>query len=130
MTKEPEPVSTLAREFAQAEQALTERWRKGIREMAAREKIALWGAGAKGVTFANLIEPQQSWIEAIVDLNPQKQGCYVPGTGHPIVSPEELATRGVTTAILMNPNYGDENRSLLQRANLSVRLVESYENNY
>jgi len=79
------------------------------------------------VTFANLIEPRPELIDCIVDLNPQKQGCYVPGSGHPIVSPEILGKRGVTTAFLMNQNYRHENLALLERLNLKVRLIDHYE---
>ncbi len=88
-----------------------------------KEKVALWGAGAKGVTFANLVEPRQKWIDCVVDLNPQKQGRFIPGTGHPITSYKELGRRGVTTAILMDPNYRDENLLLLQQANLDIHLI-------
>ena len=124
VTKKPEPVSTLAKQFGRSERALKTTWQEGIKQMAQREKVALWGAGAKGVTFANLIEPRPELIDCIVDLNPQKQGCFVPGSGHPIVSPEILGKRGVTTAFLMNPNYRDENESLLRRAHLNVSLIE------
>ena len=60
----------------------------------------------------------------MVDLNPLKQGHYVPGTGHPIVSYQALTERGVSTAILMNPNYREENLALLQAANADVRLID------
>jgi hypothetical protein len=86
--------------------------------------VALWGAGAKGVTFANLIDSERQDLDCIVDLNPEKQGHYVPGTGHPIVSYRDLCERGVTAAILMNPNYRQENLALLQDAHANVRLIE------
>jgi len=61
----------------------------------------------------------------VVDLNPQKQGKYLPGTGHPIVGYSVLPDFGVTTAILMNPNYREENQALLRQAGLfNVKLVE------
>jgi hypothetical protein len=63
------------------------------------------GASAKGVTSANLIDPERRRIDCIVDLNSSKQGRYVPGTGRPVVSCQDLTARGVTVAILMNPNY-------------------------
>ena len=98
-------------------------WDQKIRALASQEKVALWGAGAKGVTFANLIDEQRCWLDCLVDLNPMKQGHYVPGTGHPIVSYHDLAARGVTTAILMNPNYREENLALLREAGLEVALI-------
>ena len=84
---------------------------------------ALWGAGAKGVTFANLIDGSRELIDCVVDLNPLKQGHYLPGTGHPIVSHQALTARGVSTAILMNPNYREENLALIREAGLDVELI-------
>jgi 2-polyprenyl-3-methyl-5-hydroxy-6-metoxy-1,4-benzoquinol methylase len=114
----------LADQFAASESRLRKDWEAKIRELASEGRIALWGAGAKGVTFANLLDPERERIACVVDLNPQKQGYYVPGTGHPIVSYEELADYNVTTAILMNPNYRAESLALLQGANLDISLIQ------
>ncbi len=123
VTQKPEQLSMLAGEFAASESKLKQHWQAKIEEIAVKEKVALWGAGAKGVTFANLVEPRQKWIDCVVDLNPQKQGRFIPGTGHPITSYKELGRRGVTIAVLMNPNYRAENLLLLQQANLDVHLI-------
>jgi hypothetical protein len=69
------------------------------------------------------VDPKREFITCVVDLNPQKQGKYIPGTGHPIVDYHTLTNLGVATAILMNPNYRDENEALLRQANLNVKLV-------
>jgi SAM-dependent methyltransferase len=122
--KKPGTVVAQAQNFARLERNLKEDWRRKIRERAAEEKIALWGAGAKGVTFANLIDGSRELIDCVVDLNPLKQGHYVPGTGHPIVSYHALTERGVSTAILMNPNYREENLALLRAADADVRLLD------
>lgn len=122
--KKPGTVVAQAQNFGRLERNLKEDWRRKIRERAAEEKIALWGAGAKGVTFANLIDGSRELIDCVVDLNPLKQGHYVPGTGHPIVSYQALTERGVSTAILMNPNYRKENLALLQAAKADVRLID------
>lgn len=97
---------------------------KKIRSLHKNGKVAIWGAGAKGVTFANLIDPDKIWIDCIVDLNPQKQGHYIAGTGHPIISPSELGRRGIQSAILMNPNYRAENTDLLHSLNITLNLVD------
>jgi hypothetical protein len=70
-----------------------------------------------------LIDPEGRLIDCIIDLNPNKQGKYIPGAGHPIVSYKKLSERGTTDAILMNPNYHQENLLLLNSANLNVNLV-------
>jgi len=90
--------------------------------------IAVWGAGAKGVTFVNLIDPKKELIDCVVDLNPNKQGRHIPGTGHPIVSYQNLPKRKVTTAILMNPNYREENQTLLRKAGIKLKLINQEKN--
>jgi hypothetical protein len=112
-----------AREFARDFQAIVERWRAAAASAGARGGVAAWGAGAKGVTLANLIDPDQTLMDCVIDLNPRKQGRFVPGTGHPIVSPQSAAQRGVRSALLMNPNYRRENETLIKAANLPIRLV-------
>jgi len=81
-------------------------------EMIAQEfknkKIAIWGAGAKGVTFANFIDPHRESIKYIIDINPKKCGKFLPGSGHPIVSPVELSSDDIDVIIIMNPNYQNE----------------------
>lgn len=122
VAKQPGNVPQLARQFSVLESALTDAWQAKVQQL--RENIAIWGAGAKGATFANLVDPKRELITCVVDLNPQKRGNYLPGTGHPIVDYRELGDLGVTGAILMNPNYREENQSLLRQAGLNVKLVE------
>jgi len=123
-TKKPGSIPQLAREFGEAEDKLKRKWRTEIQALLSKGKVAIWGAGAKGVTFANLVDPDRELIDCVVDLNPNKQGKYLPGAGHLIVNPQELAQRGVVAAILMNSNYRDEIRALLREARLTINLIE------
>lgn len=120
----PGDIPSLAKDFGRHEASLTSTWLERIRALRRHGRVALWGAGAKGTTFANLIDPDQTLVDCIVDLNPAKQGKYVPGSGHLIVSYQELPTRGVACAILMNPNYRRENEDLLRAASIQAELVE------
>ncbi|HYA29898.1 MAG TPA: class I SAM-dependent methyltransferase [Acidobacteriota bacterium] len=117
-------VPALAKQFALSEENLKSSWLHRIRALRAKGKIAIWGAGAKGAAFANLIDPGRELIDCIVDLNPSKQGHYLPGTGHPIVGHRDLKTRNIAYAILMNPNYREENLALLQEAAIDTSLIE------
>lgn len=87
-------------------------------------KVALWGAGAKGATFANLVDPERELIDCVIDLNPNKQGRFIPGTGHPIVAPASVEARGVASAVLMNPNYREENLRRLADSNIKLALID------
>ena len=87
--------------------------------------MAIWGAGAKGATFCNLVDPDCKYIQFVVDITPEKQGKYVPGTGHLIVSYEALKISRTDTVILMNPNYHEENQKLLDAAGIKAMLIDA-----
>jgi hypothetical protein len=71
----------------------------------------VWGAGAKGVTFVTSLDPEGRRIQALVDVNPAKQGGFVPVSGHPIVSPDDLDQLGVRRVLVLNPAYLGEVRA-------------------
>ena len=119
----PGETPALARRFAREEARLVEQLEHSL---SGAPRTAIWGAGAKGVTFANLADPTCTSIDCIVDLNPHKQGHFLPGTGHAIVAPEALKEREVKRAILMNPNYRDENQRLLTELELDIALDDPF----
>lgn len=96
--------------------------RRRLDDFRERGPVAIWGAGAKGVTFLNLLDPDARAIACAVDINPTKQGRYVPGTGHPIVAPGELGERGIATALVMNPNYAEESRAIVRELGFEVTV--------
>jgi SAM-dependent methyltransferase len=117
-------IPSLAQKFGAAEGQLKGIWHEKIRQLNVKGRVALWGAGAKGVTFANLVDPENQMIACVVDLNPRKQGHYLPGTGHPIVDFASLPLYNVKTIIVMNPNYGKEITALVENAKLDVQLID------
>lgn len=117
-------IPSLAREFATMENKLKKSWREQVKSLNRNSRIAVWGAGAKGVTFTNLIDPTHEHIACVVDINPRKQGHYLSGTGHRIVDYRALPSYGVTTVILMNPNYHDEVVGLLHDAGLKIEILD------
>jgi len=71
----------------------------------------VWGAGAKGVAFANLLDPEDRHIEAIIDINARKQGNFISLTGHACVAPDAVDWRSLTEKDrlwIMNGNYKKE----------------------
>ncbi len=95
-----------------------------LERLKAKGPVALWGAGAKGVTVCNIADQDCALIDAIADVNPNKQGGFIAGTGHSIISPDELAARGIQSALVMNPNYRGEIEALLKQKNINIDLVE------
>jgi cyclopropane fatty-acyl-phospholipid synthase-like methyltransferase len=117
------PQLALAERFAARSDAVAKRWRKQIERIAGSGgKVALWGAAAKGVTFASIIDPGRELIDCLVDVNPKKQGNYAPITAHPIVAADQAAARGVTAAVIMNPNYRAEIVAMVRDRGLPFAL--------
>jgi len=112
------------RAFGQADSARLQAWKSDIATLTRSGSCALWGAGAKGVTFANLIDPDGSRIAHLVDINPNKQGKYIPGTGHEIIGPQDLATRQITSVVVLNPNYLDEIRAAVHRSGAHISIYD------
>ncbi len=52
--------------------------------------VAAYGAAAKGNTLLNFAGVRPDLINFVVDLNPAKQGKFMPGSRIPIVGPEAL----------------------------------------
>jgi hypothetical protein len=79
------------------------------------------------VTFTGIADPDRRLLDCVVDVNPRKQGCFLPGTGHPILAPGALAERDVRHAVLLNPNYHAEIAATLADEAPAVTLVDLME---
>lgn len=113
-------IAQQAESFAAAYAGTTDRWRRVVAaETAAGRRIAVWGAGSKGVAFLNAVAPD---ADAVVDVNPRKQGRYVPGTGHRVVGPNELGA-DIETIFVMNPLYVDEVRDMARAVGVRADVV-------
>jgi 2-polyprenyl-3-methyl-5-hydroxy-6-metoxy-1,4-benzoquinol methylase len=84
--------------------------------------LAIWGAGAKGTTYLQLVDPNATLVDCVVDINPRKQRHFIPGTAHPIVGMDELQKRGIRNAVVMNANYIPEIHALVAQAGLDLRI--------
>ncbi len=86
-------------------------------------QIALWGMATKGVDFAFLIDRENNLLNYCIDINPARQGGYVPVTGHLIEPPVALRRAGSSpiAVVVMNPNYAAEIRATC--AELSVTPI-------
>jgi hypothetical protein len=100
--------------------AIRARWDARLAALAAAgRRAAVWGGGAKGVSFLNLLAEGQA-VDCVVDINPRKQGAFLPGTGQRIVAPEALRERPPDLVIVMNPIYEAEIREQLAALGVSA----------
>lgn len=84
------------------------RWTQDLQRAKDAGPVMIWGAGAKGVSFALMLNAGRKLIDAAVDINPGKQGGFLPGSGLEVLSPKAAAKRGMSTVLVMNPNYYNE----------------------
>lgn len=77
---------------------------------ASRHRSALWGAASKGVIFSTHLLRSGAKLQAAIDINPAKQGRFLPQTGLPVLSPgqamEELEEGD--QVFVMNRAYFEE----------------------
>lgn len=106
-------LAAAAERFAREVPASLAHWRERLGALAASgRRTLLWGAGSKAVGFLSTLGGAGA-IEHVVDVNPHKQGMFLPGTGQRIVAPELLRENAPDLVIVMNPIYLDEIRGQL-----------------
>ena len=98
-------------------------WHDRLETARANGPVVVWGAGAKGVTFCLLVDPDCVLVDHVVDINPAKQDHYLGGSGLRIVSPAESFSRAPRTIFVMNPNYLDEIASMVRTAGSGATLI-------
>jgi len=85
-------------------------WETEFQEIQKLGRRALvWGAGGRGINFMNLVKASQS-IPYVVDINPSRQGGYIPGSGQQVVAPAFLQEYRPDVIVLTNPTYAREVR--------------------
>jgi ubiquinone/menaquinone biosynthesis C-methylase UbiE len=85
-------------------------------------RVAIWGSGSKCVAFLRTLGLPEG-VDAIVDINPFKQGKHAPGTAHKVLAPEDLAFDPPDLVIAMNALYVGEIRASLTKIGLDPELV-------
>jgi hypothetical protein len=77
-------------------------------------KMAIWGGASKGVIFALLRSRRQQTVDAVIDINPAKQGKYLPATGLLVKAPKEGLARlpAGSSIYVMNSNYLEEIKTM------------------
>ena len=72
----------------------------------------------------NLVDPDCRDIQCLVDVNPNKQHRYVPGTGHRVVAPAMLGDERIEAVIVLNPNYVQEISAALRQQGSGVAVID------
>ena len=97
------------REFADRVEEVKRNLRKLLGELkAAGNRVAAYGAAAKGATLLNYTGIGTDIVDYVVDRNVHKQGRYMPGVHLPIRPPEVLVEDRPDFLLLLAWNFKDE----------------------
>lgn len=86
----------------------------GSQKLITKQSACVWGGASKGVIFSLLRERMGMPVDMVIDVNPAKQGKYLPGTGLQVQSPcAALVKLSQDTSIyVMNSNYLEEIKTM------------------
>jgi SAM-dependent methyltransferase len=97
------------RDFARRVAELKKSLRKFVFDLKDRkERLAAYGAAAKGSTLLNYFGIDKSALDFVVDRSTYKQGRYMPGVRLPIYSPARLLEEMPSHVLLLTWNFADE----------------------
>jgi 2-polyprenyl-3-methyl-5-hydroxy-6-metoxy-1,4-benzoquinol methylase len=121
------PADALYRSFTTRFRERVEQWCQRIDELRSdRRNVVVWGAGAKGVMFLNLLRVTTgAGIDRVVDINPRKQGHFIPLTGQRIVGPNSLQQDPPDIVIVMNAEYQREVRCMINEIGIDCEVVSA-----
>jgi hypothetical protein len=88
----------------------------------AGQKMVIWGASSKGVSFLTTLQLRDE-VEYAIDVNPHKRGTYIAGAGQRIESPGFLCDYRPDVVIVMNPIYLQEIRQQLDHLAVEAKLL-------
>lgn len=113
---EPLAAAAMLESFAASLGTSRNNWREQINALRNKgEKVAVFGGGhlaAKFINFYGLAD----LIDCVIDDHPRKQGMSMPGSGLPICSSAELASRGIRVCIsTLSPESEAKVRSKLSK---------------
>jgi len=109
--------------FVERYQLITARCRAKLEQFKEDNKtVALWGGGSKAVSFlTNLgVGPL---VDFAVDLNPNKQGKFLVGTGHVVLAPEQLREYSSLLLVVMNPVYVSEVTRIVEGLGIDAQIT-------
>jgi len=99
------------------------KWKERLEQMEREGVRAIpWGAGEHGIGFLNILNIRQL-MPFIVDINPDRVGKYLPGTGQEVVAPEFLVEYKPDLLIITNPTYENEIKQHAAKLGVTTRFL-------
>jgi SAM-dependent methyltransferase len=104
----PQQFARSIQAFAENHQSKIKSWgeRLAVIQQAGQRAIA-WGSGAGGISFFSMLKVKAE-IPYVVDINPKRQGRFLPLTGQEVVPPDFLHHYQPNVVIITNATYEQE----------------------
>ena len=98
-------------------------WKNYLQQIQKNQKrVIVWGSGSKCIGFMTTLNIKEE-IEYIIDINPNRQGKFIPGVGKEIMAPEFLKDYKPDAVIVMNPVYCNEINKMLVDMGVTAELI-------
>lgn len=98
-------------------------WKAQLAELKrTNQRVVVWGSGGKGMSFLNVLRTGDL-ISFVVDINPRRQGKYIPGSAQKIVAPEYLKHDQPDVIIITNPLYEKEIREQMAAMDVQCQFL-------
>ena len=98
-------------------------WRDRLHQFHAdNKKVVVWGSGSKCVSFLTTLKVGQE-IQYIVDINPYREGKFIPGAAKKIMSPNFLKSYNPDYVIIMNAAYCNEIKQSLADMDVCTKVL-------
>jgi SAM-dependent methyltransferase len=115
-------LAELVKTFPQRLAAHKQRWHETVEQAkSAGQTVVLWGSGSKAVSFLTSLGIADM-VDFVTDINPNRHNHFMPGTGHLIVAPSQLAQIEPGLIIVMNRIYEDEIKQSLAKIGVECRV--------
>ena len=85
-------------------------------------KIAIWGAGPKGIAFLRVIDPKKAYINTVIDIDVSKQGKKLL-TGHIIEGIDAIKENGIEIILVMNSGFYTDIAEQIKVIGLNTSLI-------
>lgn len=90
-------------------------------------KIAVWGAGSRGVTFLTVLCRERNFFDYVVDSDPNKKMLYIPVLGIQVFNPDIIAENPVDYILITAYTYFDEICSTLSKFRKNgLKIIKVY----
>ena len=76
-------------------------------------RIAVWGAGARGVTLIDNLQLSRDSIDILVDSDPHKRGKFLPNSSWQVTNPETFFNNPTSVVLITAATYAEEIRQTL-----------------